>query len=69
METMIRALEQGWTISEVSRVLARGNNDEDRGYLVTLANYRLHALRRLYVADSPESSDLLAYVLEKPLAQ
>ena len=69
METMIKALEQGWMVSEVARVLARGHNNEDRGYLVTLANYRLHTLRRLYVPDTPESNDLLTYVMAKPVAQ
>jgi hypothetical protein len=68
METMIKALEQGWTVSEVARVLARGNN-EDRGFLVTLANYHQHTLQRLYVPDSPECNDLLTYVIEKPVTQ
>ena len=68
METMIKALEQGWAVSEVARVLARGNNNEDRGYLVTLADYRQHMLRRLFVPDSPESHELLAYVIENPAA-
>jgi hypothetical protein len=68
MENMINALEQGWTVSEVARFLARGNNDEDQGFLVTMANYNMHASCRLYVQDSPESNDLLGYIMERPLA-
>lgn len=69
METMIEALEQGWTVSEIARFLARGNNNEERGYLVTLANYSSHTLRRMYVPGSPESDGLLAYVLKNPVMQ
>ena len=69
METMMEALEQGWTISEVARFLARGKNNGGRGYLVTLANYRSHTLRRLFVPVSPESDDLLAYALKNPMLQ
>lgn len=69
METMMEALEQGWTISEVARFLAHGKDNGERGYLVTLANYRSHTLRRLYVPDSPESDDLLAYALKNPMLQ
>lgn len=68
MQSMIEAMERGWTVTEVARVLASGRNDEDRGYLVTLANHRLHATRRLYVPHSPESTALLDFVKEKPLA-
>ena len=69
MDTMLKALEQGWTVSEVARVLARGKNKDDFGYLVTLANYSKHALRRVYVPESPESNDLLSYVMESPTAR
>ena len=68
MDTMINALEQGWMISEIARVLARGNKDENRGYMVTLANYRLHTLRRLFVPETSGSHDLIAYVMDHPAA-
>lgn len=59
MEHILEALKKGWMVSEVATVLARGGNDEGRGFLVTLlepGNYRLH---QLYLPYSLEAEALL----------
>lgn len=36
MSNVIEALNTGWTVSDVATVLAHGQNDEGRGFLVRL---------------------------------
>jgi len=59
MKNMIEALENGWTVSDVSNVLAHGMNDEGRGFLVTLAEPKNHLSREMYLPYSPEAETLL----------
>lgn len=60
MNKIIEALNKGWTISEVATVLASGQNDEGRGYLVTLAEPGIHRLHKLYLPYSAEVETLLS---------
>jgi hypothetical protein len=59
MGNMIEALKKGWTVSEVVTVLARGQNDEGRGYLVTLLEPEKYMLHKLYLPYSLEAETLL----------
>ena len=59
MNKVIDALNKGWTISEVATVLARGRNDEGRGYLVTLMEPKNYMLHKLYLPYSVEAETLL----------
>lgn len=59
MSKVIEALNKGWTISEVATVLARGRNDEGRGFLVTLVEPSYHMLREVYLPYSKETEALL----------
>ena len=59
MGNMIDALKTGWTVSAVATVLARGRNDEGRGFLVTLLEPKSHMLRELYLPYSAEAETLL----------
>ena len=60
MKNMIEALDNGWTVSTVSNVLAHGRNDEGRGFLVTLAEPKNHLSREMYLPYSTEAETLLA---------
>ena len=60
MQNMIEALGNGWTVSDVSNVLAHGQNDEGRGYIVTLAEQKMHLSREMYLPYSPEAEAFLA---------
>ena len=59
MNKVMEALSQGWMISEVANVLARGSNDEGRGFLVTLSEPANHLLYQLYLPYSIEAESLL----------
>ena len=59
MQNMMEALKKGWTVSNVVNVLAHGQNDEGRGYLVTLAEFKNHLSREMYLPYSPEAERLL----------
>jgi hypothetical protein len=59
MKAMLEALENGWTVSDVTIVLARGGNDEGRGYLVTLLEPKTYVLQELYLPYSLEAEALL----------
>lgn len=59
MGTVIDALKMGWTVSEVATVLAHGQNDEGRGFLVTLVEPRNHMSREMYLPYSIETETFL----------
>ena len=59
MSNVLEALNKGWTILDVTNVLARGQNDEGRGFLVTLMQAENHISRSLYLPYTPESEALL----------
>ena len=59
MKNIIEALDAGWAISDVATVLARGKNDEGRGFLVTLVEPKIHLSREVYLSYSPEAEALL----------
>jgi hypothetical protein len=59
MGNFVDALRQGWTVSDVANVLARGQNDEGRGFLVTLMEPKNHMSRQVYLPYSPETERLL----------
>jgi hypothetical protein len=61
MKNMIEVLDKGWTVSNVVNVFARGQNDEGRGYLVTLAELENHLSREMYLPHSPEAETFLVY--------
>jgi hypothetical protein len=60
MNNVTDVLNKGWTISDVTTVLACGKNDEGRGFLVTLVEPKNHMLRKVYLPYSPETEALLA---------
>lgn len=62
MINVIEAINKGWIISEVTTVLARGRNDEGRGYLVTLLEPESYLLHKLYLPYSLEVEALLSQV-------
>jgi hypothetical protein len=59
MNNVIEALNSGWTVSAVANVLAHGQNDEGRGFLVTLTESKQHMLREVYLPYSAETETLL----------
>jgi len=59
MSNVIEALNNGWTVSNVANVLASGQNDEGRGFLVTLMEPRNHLTRKVYLPYSTETENLL----------
>jgi len=59
MSNVVEALNSGWTVLEVVTILAQGQNDEGRGFLVRLAEPRNHVSREMYLPYSPETEDLL----------
>lgn len=59
MDRVTEALKKGWIISEVATVLARGRNDEGRGYLVTMMEPDNYLLHKLYLPYSVEVEALL----------
>lgn len=59
MGNVIDALKKGWTVSEVASVLAHGQNDEGRGFLVTLMEPKNHLSREMYLPYSLETESFL----------
>jgi hypothetical protein len=59
MSNVIDALKKGWTVSEVATVLAHGQNDEGRGFLVTLVESKSHMSREMYLPYSTEIETFL----------
>ena len=59
MSTVIEALNKGWTISGIAKVLARGQNDEGRGFLVTLIEPKNYISHKVYLIYSVETEALL----------
>lgn len=59
MSNVIEALNTGWMVSDVTTVLARGQNDEGRGFLVKLVEPRVHMSREVYLPYTPETEALL----------
>ncbi|MGB7875101.1 MAG: hypothetical protein WBL25_12015 [Anaerolineales bacterium] len=59
MSNMLEALKSGWTVSDVTTVLAHGRNDEGRGFLVTLMQPKNHMSRKVYLPYSAETETLL----------
>lgn len=59
MNSIIEALEKGWLISDVITVLARGGNDEGRGFVVTLMEPQNYMLHKVYLPYSVEAEALL----------
>ncbi len=62
MINVITALKKGWTVSEVATVLAHGQNDEGRGFLVTLMEPKNHMSREMYLPYSTETETFLKRV-------
>ena len=59
MSNVIEALNNGWKVSDVATVLAHGQNDEGRGFLVTLMEPKHHMSREIYLPYSAETENLL----------
>ena len=59
MSNVVDALKKGWTVSEVATVLAHGQNDEGRGFLVTLVEPKNHMSREMYLPYSMETETFL----------
>jgi len=59
MSKVIEALKTGWKVSDVATVLAHGQNDEGRGFLVRLMEPVNHLAREVYLPYSPETEALL----------
>ena len=59
MSNFVEALNKGWTVLDVVTVLAHGQNDEGRGFLVTLMQAQNHISREVYLPYSPETETLL----------
>ncbi len=59
MGNFVEAIRKGWTVSDVANVLARGKNDEGRGFLVTLMEPKNHMSRQVYLPYSLETEMLL----------
>ena len=59
MISLIEALKKGWKVASVATVLAHGQNDEGRGFLVTLMEPKQHISREVYLPYSPETETLL----------
>lgn len=60
MGNFVEAINKGWKVSDVANVLARGQNDEGRGFLVTLMEPKNHLSRQVYLPYSPETERLLS---------
>jgi len=59
LSNVIEALNTGWTVSDVATVLAHGQNDEGRGFLVRLVQTSNHLAREMYLPYSQETEALL----------
>lgn len=59
MQTIETYLNDGWFISEAATVLAHGVNDENGGYILTLADPSGHFVRQTFVPRSADVDALL----------
>lgn len=59
MSNIVEALNSGWMVLNVATVLARGQNDEGQGFLVTLMEEQNHTSRKVYLPYTPETETLL----------
>ena len=59
MYNVVEVLNKGWTVSDVVTVSAHGQNDEGRGFLITLMEPKNHMSRQMYLPYSPETEALL----------
>ncbi len=59
MQTIQSYLSDGWFISEAATVLARGANDENGGYILTLADPSGRFMRETFVPHAADVEDLL----------
>ena len=60
MNKVKKAMRQGWMILEATKVLARGGNDQGRGYVLTLSNPTGNLQRAYFLPGSTETEALLA---------
>jgi hypothetical protein len=67
MINLVEALSKGWTVSGVTTVIAHGQNDEGRGFLVTLMELKNHLSREVYLPYSKEAEVFLNHA-SMPLA-
>ena len=59
MSNIVEALNNGWTVLNVTTVLAHGQNDEGQGFLVTMMEEKNHTSRKVYLPYTPETETLL----------
>jgi hypothetical protein len=59
MSNLLEALSKGWTVSGVTTVIAHGQNDEGRGFLVTLMELKNHMSSEVYLPYSKETEAFL----------
>ncbi len=59
MQTIQSYLSDGWFISEAATVLARGANDENGGYILTLADPSGRFVRETFVPRAADVDELL----------
>lgn len=59
MNTIQTYLSTGWIISEAAKMLAHGANNENGGYILTLADPSGHYTRETFVPRSVDMDELL----------
>ncbi len=59
MQTIQSYLSEGWFISEAVTMLAHGANDENSGYILTLADPSGRLMRETFVPRTADVEDLL----------
>ena len=60
MNNIVKALRAGWTVASVANVLAHGQNDEGRGFIITLTEPNQHLVRKVYLPSSVEALKLFS---------
>jgi len=60
MNLIVEALRAGWRVSSVANVLAHGQNDEGRGFIITLSEPNQHLVRKVYLPSSEEALKLFS---------
>lgn len=59
MQTIQSYLSDGWFISEAATMLAHGANDENGGYILTLADPSGRFMRETFVPRTADVDELL----------